>query len=66
MKPIKPCWSTSDERRGPLRSQSKFWRQSKEVSPHAVIYKTGNEKEPTVERRELYSILCNDLDGKRI
>ena len=33
---------------------------------HTTIYKIGNQQGPTVEHRELYSIYCNDLFGKRI
>ena len=32
---------------------------------HTTVYKIGNQRGPTVEHRELYSILCNNLYGKR-
>ena len=31
-----------------------------------TVYKTDNQQGPTIQHRELYSIVCNDLDGKRI
>ena len=33
---------------------------------HTTIYKIDNQQGPTVQHRELYSILCNNLHGKRI
>ena len=33
---------------------------------HTTICKIDNQQGPTVEHRELYSILCNGLYGKRI
>ena len=33
---------------------------------HTTIYKIDNQQGPTVEHRELYSIFCNNLNGKRI
>ena len=30
------------------------------------MYKTENQREPTVQHRELYSVLCGDLNGKEI
>ena len=30
------------------------------------MHKTDNSWEPTVEHRELYSVLCGDLNGKVI
>ena len=31
-----------------------------------TIYKTDNQQGPTTEHKELYSIFCNNLYGKRI
>ena len=33
---------------------------------HTAIYKADNQQGPTASYRELYSILCNNLNGKRI
>ena len=33
---------------------------------HAAIYKMDKQQGPTVEHRELCSVLCNNLNGKRI
>ena len=33
---------------------------------HTTVYRMDNQQGPTVEHREVYSILCNDLHGKRI
>ena len=33
---------------------------------HTTTYKTGNRQGPTVQRRESYSRLCNDLYEKGI
>ena len=33
---------------------------------HTTAYKTDNQPGPAVQHRELYSVLCNDLYGKRI
>ena len=33
---------------------------------HTAIYKIDNQQGPTVEHRELCSVLCNNLNGKRI
>ena len=33
---------------------------------HTTVYKIDNQQGPTVEHRELYSIFCNNLNGKRI
>ena len=30
------------------------------------MYKIDNKREPTVPHRELYSVLCGDLNGKEI
>ena len=33
---------------------------------HTLLYKLDNQQGPNVQHRELYSIFCNDLYGKRI
>ena len=33
---------------------------------HTIVYEIDNQQGPTVYNRELYSIVCNDLYGKRI
>ena len=33
---------------------------------YTAIFKMDNEQGPTVQHRELWSILCNNLNGKRI
>ena len=33
---------------------------------HTVIFKMGNQEDPTVQHRELYSILRDSLDGRGI
>ena len=33
---------------------------------HTTIYKIGNQQGPTILHRELYSIFCDNLYGKRI
>ena len=33
---------------------------------HTTIYKIDNQQGPTVQHKELYSVLCNNLYGKRV
>ena len=33
---------------------------------HITIYKTDNQQGPTVQRRELYSVFCDNLYEKRM
>ena len=33
---------------------------------HTIIYKIENQQGPTVQHKELYSILCNSLYGKEV
>ena len=33
---------------------------------HITIYKIDKQQGPSVEHREVYSIFCNKLNGKRI
>ena len=33
---------------------------------HTTIYKIDKQEGPTVQHRELYSIFCDNLEGKRI
>ena len=33
---------------------------------HTTVYEIDNQQGPTLYHRELYSIVCNDLYGKRI
>ena len=32
---------------------------------HTAIFKMYNQQEPTVQHRDLYSMLCNSVSGKR-
>ena len=38
----------------------------KKNTNNTAILKIGNQQEPTEEHRELCSIFCNNLNGKRI
>ena len=33
---------------------------------HTAVFKTDNQQGPTVQHRDLYSIFCNNRNGKRI
>ena len=33
---------------------------------HTTVYEIDNQQGPTLDHTELYSIICNDLYGKRI
>ena len=33
---------------------------------HTIIYTTDNQQGPTVQQREFYSVLCDNLYEKRI
>jgi len=36
------------------------------INTHTTVYKIDNQEGPTVQHRELYSTICNNLYGKRI
>ena len=36
------------------------------INTHTTVYKIDNQQGPTVQHRELYSITCNNLYGKRV
>ena len=54
----------------PMVAKGETWGRDKlgawDEHTHTTVYQTDNQQVPAVEHGELYSILCNNLNGKRI
>ena len=40
--------------------------KNESIYVHSAVFRMGNQQGPTVEHRELFSMLCGSLDGKRV
>ena len=47
-------------------SQGFSWSRSLEWYMHTLVYETDGQQGPAIKHRELYSVFCDKLYGKRI
>ena len=53
-------------RRGVGEDEGKEYLGSWDRHVHTAIFKMGNQQGPTVQHRELGSMLCGSLEGRRV